>query len=265
MAHLVTETNMVDAWLVAAELLEQLGGKTVHLDVAFSASTPDAQPVERVVDEFVADRSWLVQTVANTIFPKGLYHPRLGDQAAARLYENYELSMRLQRRLKRDKDTYFNRRLAYPTRQAPFNQLEYVINRLRGQLDRNNPLSSAYEIGLSYHADAEIRIQQPKIDRNIMSFPCLSHISLTWDEGQLHLHATYRNQSFITRALGNYLGLTRLLGFLATEVGTEVGEVHCTATHADLELRAFGGRRAVRELLAGCRDAIEEESQHAVH
>lgn len=45
MAHLVTETNMVDAWLVAAELLEQLGGKTVHL---------------------VADRSWLVQTVANT-------------------------------------------------------------------------------------------------------------------------------------------------------------------------------------------------------
>lgn len=43
------------------------------------------------------------------IFPKGLYHPRLGDQAAARLYENYELSMRLQRRLKRDKDTYFNR------------------------------------------------------------------------------------------------------------------------------------------------------------
>ncbi|MGH3868354.1 MAG: hypothetical protein ACRDQ4_19985 [Pseudonocardiaceae bacterium] len=98
-----------------------------------------------------------------------------------------------------------------------------------------------------------------------MSFPCLSHISLTLDEGQLHLHATYRNQSFITRALGNYLGLTRLLGFLANEVGTEVGEVHCTATHADLELRAFGGRRAVQELLACCRDAIQEEPQHAVH
>ncbi|MGH3829462.1 MAG: hypothetical protein ACRDRS_03265 [Pseudonocardiaceae bacterium] len=217
------------------------------------------------MDEFVADRSWPVQTVANTIFPKGLYHPRLGDQAAARLYENYELSMILHRRRKRDKDTYFNRMLAYPTRQEPFNQLEYVINRLRRQLCLNNPLSSAYEIGLSHHADAEIRIQQPKTDRNIMSFPCLSHISLTLAEGQLHLHATYRNQSFITRALGNYLGLTRLLGFLANEVGTDVGEVHCTATHADLELGAFGGKLAVRKLLAGCRDAIGEESHHAVH
>lgn len=183
MAHLVAGTNLVDGWLVAAELLEQLGGKAVHLDVAFTASELDAQPVERVLDEFVADRSrpdrsWPVQTVANTIFPKGLYHPRLGDQATARLYENYELSMRLHRRRKRDKETYFNRMLAYPTKDGPFNQLEYVIDRLRGQLDRNNPLSSAYEIGLSHYSDVEIRIQQPGTDRNIMSFPCLSHISL---------------------------------------------------------------------------------------
>jgi len=265
MAHLVAKTNLLEGWLVAAELLEQLGGKAVHLNVAFTASELDVEPVERALDEFVADRSWPVQTVANTIFPKGLYHPRLGDQAAVRLYENYELSMCLHRRRKGDKETYFNRMLAYPTKHGSFNQLEYVIDRLRGQLDRNNPLSSAYEIGLSHHTDVEIRIQQPETDRNIMSFPCLSHISLTWDDGRLHLHATYRNQSFITRALGNYLGLARLLGFLANEVGTNVGEIHCTATHADLELGAFGGKRAVRGLLAACRDTIGEKSRYAVH
>jgi len=84
-------------------------------------------------------------------------------------------------------------------------------------------------------------------------FPCLSHISLTLVRGRLNMTAVYRNQAFITRAYGNYLGLSRLLCFLATETATSPGEIEVVATHADAELGR--GQRAIAEFLERCRAA----------
>jgi hypothetical protein len=209
-----------------------------------------------------------VTTVANTIFPSALYHPHLGDIAAARLYENYELSMRAHRRRGADKDTYFNRLMAYPVTgdshnaldgklasDGAFNQLEYHVERLRKQREAGH-LSSAYELGISHPADAELRVQAPLKDKQMMGFPCLSHVSLTLVDDHVHMTATYRNQAFITRAYGNYLGLARLLRFVAHESGSQPGEVEVVATHADAELAL--GSTAVRELVGKCRDALTE-------
>jgi hypothetical protein len=67
------------------------------------------------------------------------------------------------------------------------------------------------------------------------------------------MNATYRNQTFITRAYGNYIGLAGLLRFIAAETGAQPGEVQVVATHADAEL-SFG-KRAVNELVERCRAA----------
>jgi hypothetical protein len=274
MAHLVQSPSPELAWVEAMEMLIELpGGKAINFNVAFPADALENAGLELEINGFLDDHDLRhegevlqVETVANTIFPSALYHPRLGENAAARLYENYELSMRLHRRRTRDKDTYFNRLTAYPVpaertnhrdlELAPngtFNQLDYQVRRLRKQRESAH-LSSSYEIGLSHPLDAELRVQAPLKDKRMSGFPCLSHISLTLVDDQVHMTATYRNQTFITRAYGNYLGLARLLRFIANETGAAAGEVEVVATHADAELRV--GRRAVAELVARCRDAV---------
>lgn len=278
MAYLVQSTSPSRAWVEAMEsLIELPGGKAVNFNVAFHAGVGEEDGVEAEIDEFLREHDLRhegevlkVGTVANTIFPDALYHPHLGAEAAARLYENYELSMRLHRRRTRDKDTYFNRITAYPVAPDPrnpkdlelapdgtFNQLAFQVKRLRKQRASAH-LSSSYEIGLSHPLDAELRIQAPLKDKRMSGFPCLSHISLTLMGDEVHMTATYRNQTFITRAYGNYLGLARLLRFIAIETETSPGEVEVVATHADAELAV--GSRAVPELVARCRKALAGEA-----
>jgi hypothetical protein len=47
--------------------------------------------------------------------------------------------------------------------------------------------------------------------------------------------AHYRNHYFVERAYGNYLGLGRLLVFIAHEAGLEPGRLLCVSGHAVLD------------------------------
>lgn len=89
-----------------------------------------------------------------------------------------------------------------------------------------------------------------------MSFPCLSHVSFTLDGDTINLAALYRNQYFVTRAYGNYVGLARIGHFIAQEVGLKLGEVLCVATHADAQFDDLGKGR-VEQLARGLRAATE--------
>lgn len=276
MADLIQREGLSEAWIAAMEVMLGRDGKGVNLNVAFQADVPDEPAVTDLVDTFIEQRDvrhrdgnlLTVATVANTIFPAALYHPHLGDEAASRLYENYSLSMRMQRRRKHDKETYFNRLVAYPVGSAvddsenrlnpdgTWNQLAYYVARLRGQRETLH-LSSSYELGVSHPIDAELRVQAPFKDKRMTSFPCLSHVSLTLVKDRVHMNATYRNQTFITRAYGNYLGLAALLRFIAVETGAQPGEVQVVATHADAELER--GKGAVFELVERCRAVAGSE------
>lgn len=261
MAYLVQAANPSDAWLEAmGVLLDEPGGKAINLNVAFETEADGDPEVAAVIDSFLEEhdqRSYgellSVETVANTIFPQALYHPHLGEDSAPRLYENYELSMQMHRRRKWDKDTYFNRLMAYPVADGVWNQIDYYVKRLRKQRETLH-LSSSYEMGISHPIDAELRVQAPFKDKRMYSFPCLSHISLTLVDDRIHMTATYRNQTFITRAYGNYLGLARLLRFIATETGGQAGEIEVVATHADAELGL--GQQAVERLMDQCGEAL---------
>ncbi len=253
MAFMITANTLSEAWLAASDWLSgHPQGKDLHLSVSFTAGGQEDPGVRRALDRILARHDcYSVQTVANTIFPAALYHPHLGEEARPRLYELHQDAMRYHRReFPHDADTYFNRLVSYPgPAGTTYNQLEYVVNRLAKQIRGRTPQSSAYELGLSEPNSDGLRVQVPGKDRNLRGFPCLSHISLTLERPRLHLAAIYRNQSFITRAYGNYLGLARLGEFIATEIGAVLGEVLCVATHADVEFDIFH-RRGVEELLA---------------
>jgi hypothetical protein len=270
-AHLVQRDRLTDAWLAAMQLL--LGcrdGKAVNLNVAFPAAQADDPAVTAKIDATLAAANhWQIATVANTIFPAALYHPHLGEEAAPRLYENYAMSMRMHRRRPRDKDTYFNRLVAYPiaTPESPdprfplnadgtWNQLRFYIDRLTSQR-LGTRRSSSYELGISSPADGDLRIQVPYDDKKIGSFPCLSHISLTLVDDHVHMNATYRNQTFVTRAYGNYIGLAALLRFIAAESGALPGEVQVVATHADADCSTLGAP-VVRTLVGDIADLPDD-------
>jgi hypothetical protein len=245
-SHAIQSSSLSEAWLQASQyLLQQPGGKAVNLVVTFDGALAEVNGIRSALDAYGAahrgddGRPYSVDTVANTLFPIGLYAPHLGRGAAAQhLWRNHALAMRMQARLRVvDRDNYFNRLACYPGSEGPINQLDKVIRRLQGQSGQAGPLSSAYELALSNpDMDGDLRLQSPAHDRKIYGFPCLSHISLTFVRPKLHLTALYRNQVFIERAYGNYLGLARLARFIATEIGAEVGEIGCVATHADVEL-----------------------------
>jgi len=247
----ITHDNLSHAWSDALQALVANHGKAVHLAVAVGRpSDPEDAGIRGTLDAFIDERRragkkiWPVSTVANTMFPSAFYR-RDRENARGRLYELHAKAQRIQRRL--DSDSYFNRLVAYPGADGePFNQLEYIVDRLikqRKPRERGGPMSSAYEVGLTVPAGGNLRVQAPGKDRNIMSFPCLSQISFTLDGDVLNLAALYRNQFFVTRAYGNYVGLARIGDFIAHETDAQLGEVLCVATHADAQFDDLGKSR----------------------
>jgi hypothetical protein len=264
--HAITNENLSLAWNEALQHLVENDGKCVHLAVAITRPLdPEVDAVRDTLDQFIAERrgagskQWPISTVANTMFPGAFYRPSR-ENPRERLYELHAKAQRMQQRMA-DSESYFNRLVAYPGADGkPFNQLEYIVQRLIKQRQprkggRGGPLSSAYELGLSVPDGGDLRVQAPGQDRNIMSFPCLSQISFTLEGEKLNLAALYRNQYFITRAYGNYVGLARIGNFIASEVDVQLGEILCLATHADAEFSDLTKGR-VKQLANSLRAAL---------
>jgi hypothetical protein len=254
--------TLSEVWVTTLEhLLDQRDGKDINIVAAFPGTAEDPA-IRDVLDPFLAGLSgqrpkakvYEVDTVASTLFPDTWYVPDRAANPREHLYRMQRRAARVHRRISGEDETYFDRLVAYPsTDGGTVNQLEEQVLRLQGQLMVAGPKSSAYEIGVSSPAD--LRIQVPGKDHQYMGFPCLSHISLTLHHGAVHVTAVYRNQGFIRKAYGNYVGLSRLARFFARETGTCVGEITCIASHADAEI-SVGGKRALRKLVTDCRAVL---------
>jgi hypothetical protein len=269
----IDRENISTAWLGALDsLLATDGGKAVHLTVCIrNPQEPEVSGIRDALDSFIEvarkrkPRLWPVSTVANTIFPAAFYQPQ-AKRPRERLYELHTRAQHIQNRLGRESENYFNRLVAYPGPSGdPFNQLEYIVDRLIKQRrprkgGRGGALSSAYEAGLTLPDGGNLRVQAPSQDRNTRGFPCMSHISFTLEHERLNLAALYRNQHFVARAYGNYLGLARIGTFVAQEAGVTLGEIVCLATHADAEYGEHG-KPAIHALAQSARYAIEHAQE----
>lgn len=274
MTYQVQGSGISEAWLSALEYLLGVGGVASNVVVTVAVPSNEDVGVRRAFDQFLAARRARglqpISTVANTLFPEALYHRELGTRAAPMLYERY---LEVYPILKRRKawGTYFQRLIAWPNGGKPINQLADVIRRLKDGLDHGPIYKSAYEVALSrvdsagssgYEADAaicaEARVFSPGVDRAPRNVPCLSHLSFTFLNDRLDLTATYRSQYFISRAYGNYLGLSRILHFVCSEVGCQPGELVCIATLANAEVgtKAGLGAKDLKCLANECRQAL---------
>ena len=242
------------SWLAACGAMRGDPPVAYHTIVRIHDPLSDDPAVRTAVDEILAaHRLQPIGTVANTIFPAAIAqtssdHLELSRRYVAMLPTLERLSP------KNDRGTYFGRLVAFPGAKGPVNQLETIITRLRKECAKKGfgtgPMAACYEAGFTdpgpestdgpmhpcVTAAAPVRV--PGRDNRFPGFPCLSYCSFQLDrEGTLHAMAHYRSQLMVERAYGNYIGLGRLLGYIAGQAGLRYGELTVTAGYARLEYR----------------------------
>lgn len=218
--------NAVAAWKLGAQAVLN-HGDVDNLSVTVEApltlapaalATWNPQSVSAQADD--------VFSVANTIFPASLA-ARSADKDE--LYRRYLMIMdRMRNRAGgfRVWGTYFERLTNFGALRV--NQLDRVIEKL-------NTWPNTSRTGLVFH------LSSPETDApRTRGGPC-------WHFGELLCHrdgttdllAMYRNQDYFNKALGNFLGLGQLLGFVCQQSGRQPGKLICNAAHA-----FNGGRKA---------------------
>ena len=188
-----------------------------------------------------------VETVANTIFPAAMA-ATAGDpsELSARYREMYP---RLRRFPGNTKGTYFGRLVAYPSPGGDVDQLVLLVKRLRQELTTRGPMGARYEVavvepgdhGVGDDHDSSLSVHAAHRDTGRRAFPCLSMCSFNLDNDKLHLLAHYRYEYLVTKGYGNYLGLARLLQYVAYQTGLGVGQMTIVSgrTHVDAPKQAI--------------------------
>jgi hypothetical protein len=85
----------------------------------------------------------------------------------------------------------------------------------------------------------------------------LSHLSFKrHPDFRLSLTAMYRNHSYVSRCLGNLIGLGRLQACVAEQAGLKVGSLTCVSTHAEIDTGKDKDNRTNRWGITEARDLI---------
>jgi hypothetical protein len=241
MAQLVQRVSLTDGWLAALDaLLAAEDGKMYDLLVEVSDPSAVDTAVVRSVDRYLGRAGRQdTEAVANTIFPA---HMAAFSADRHTLYRRYLAMLPRLRRIHtmNRRGTYFGRLIEFPLQADPAraNQLELVID----DLGRQDPARRRQHI-------YELQIFAPGKDRWPEGFPCMSSLSLHLDHGEVRLAATYRNQYYMQRGLGNFIGLANLQRYIADEAELPVGALSIHAFHAERD----GSQRDIRRLLDACR------------
>jgi len=260
----IEATDLGSAWLAAYTALEP-ARELFNLSVSITDPLREDVGVRRAIEEQLVrtegDNAQSMHTVANTIFPIGLYRPE-SDNAAHRFMENVAQGQSVRRSQKARWGTYIGRLVAYPSRDGDTtNQLDLVLKRL----PRKPHYKDAYELpvavpgedadtlGLQLHGDI-------RADSATRGGPCLAHISLTAANDRVSMVALYRRHAYEARAYGNFLGLARLLAFLARESGNAVGELMIVTGHAVAEFPRKNSKNLLSDAASRAGDVAEIET-----
>lgn len=256
MYHVVLpKKSCAEAWVAACQLImgDPDKGYNVVIDVAdpVTHSEKDNEVIS-LVDKFLKDHdTYPIITVANTIFPQSL----LAAHGPTEFYDIYH------RDFGSFSDTkqwgrYFERMTRHVDKQGKrINPLQDLIEKMKGNEARGTCIKAVYELAVNpADTDGEIvedatpcnehdiTIYQPSRDRKRqLGGPCLSYLSFKRHPRHgLLLTVMYRNHYYITRLLGNLIGLGRLQAFVATQTGVPLGSLTVISTHAELDTGAWG-------------------------
>jgi len=204
-----------------------------------------------------------VSGTAQTIFPHMCWSPR-SKRPADELFKHYHERVlpRLKSRCSPNRQgTYFARMTGGTGCDThgnvkPVNQLGDILKWWKEHDSR--PINSSMQVS----------IYDPAKDHTGAArkgFPCLQQVSFRRDGEVLSLCAYYPTEYILGRGYGNYLGLCRLLNFMATEMDLQVGTACVFVLQPILDGNKTGPLKgleaAIRNLLAADPAATETPSE----
>ncbi len=223
MISTVEGADAVEAWQRGAELLISTPGHILR-NLITEISNPTFED-NTWCDRFdprsvgAVDR---LSVVAKVLFPKAQKGANESRETYYRRWRDVLVRARAMRRLHSSwNGTYFERLLNLDNSD---NQIERAIRILS---EWNIRSETAFVAHLS----------SPTIDTpRPRGAPCLQFLEILWqDGGIIDLVALYRNHDFLNKALGNFIGLGRLLKFIAAESNKRPGRLICHSVRAYTE------------------------------
>jgi thymidylate synthase len=253
--YLPTQTQPSNArgWVAASAAVQAAGGEAYNVIIDIEnplAEDATDTAIIKMVDQHLRDHhAYSISTVANTIFPEAT----LRRYGPVDFYDAYhERVFPRMKRMTRDWGRYFDRLTRWTKVHGgeitTINPLEDLIAFMQRQLTRNRTYRNVYEM----------TIYDPTRDAGKPSNrQCLSFLSfkLTADR-RLLLTAIYRNHTYISRGLGNFIGLGRLQAFVAEQSGATLGSLTCVSTHAQIDTDGWSKAEA-GELIQSCQQLIQ--------
>jgi thymidylate synthase len=240
-----SQHDCATAWLEAVKLVDSQPGHEAH-NVVIDITNPIAgatlaNPIVACVDGFLVDREKSVECIANTIFPQTLYQ-RYGADKFIDVFHKRVLPK--VRKTGRWSGYYFERMTNMPTvGGGTLDQLSRMVGRIQ---DKSNTSLNKHELSLF---DPERDVTGSPYGGQCLSF--LSFHLLPGTPKTLLLTAQYRNHYYIEKLLGNLIGLGRLMAFVATETGANVGALTVLSTHATID-QPNASRQQITTLLELC-------------
>lgn len=227
-----TQLTNVQGWLAAATTVQDNKGEAhnVVIDIAdpLAESETDAAII-REVDVFLRGHHRnSLSGIANTIFPQSTYD-RHGPEAFYGIYR--ETVLPRMKQMTRDWGRYFDRLTAWKKVRGSevtiINPLDNLVKFMKTQISSDRTYRNAYEM----------TVFDPARDAGkVSNRQCLSFLSFKLThENQLLLTVVYRNHAYIARGLGNFIGLGRLMAFVAEQTGATLGSLTSISTHAEID------------------------------
>lgn len=160
-----------------------------------------------------------IYSVINTIFPNKIW---LKSESRQEFYDRY-IQIYLRNKPKGTWGTYFKRLIDYPNpKNGKPNQLENVINKINGTQDNQ---SATYNLHLSSKSLDNLKTR---------GSPCLQYVQFKIFRPYIKMTSIYRSHDFLNKALGNYIGLSLLLNFVAEQTSLTPDGFLCHSIHAEI-------------------------------
>jgi len=224
---LIVASSFQEVWAQALLKLKASHWEMWNLVVQISCPSVIDLEIQGNVMHFAQQHRLITPVqVAHTIFPYKLYKHSTSRDMLYKKYWRYFKFTRTQPH--RGWGTYFERMIRY----SPDGNNSHAVDQLSNIIDaineRNTNYGAAYVVVIPY---------PQKESKRKMGAPCLNYLTVQVETGEIqkyriNLLAVYRNHDFLERAYGNYLGLCKLLEYIAAETNSEVGKLTCISSHA---------------------------------
>jgi thymidylate synthase len=224
MPHLIQTKNCLTAWKEACNYISSNGNGFnlfIHINEPLNFNVSD---FKEILNAGIISNTQL-QDVINTIFPYKLFN-RNSNRPIEDFYniheEIYYRGKKMHSKNKARWGNYFLRFTRFGDNRE--NQLQKIIIDIN---KRPNNQAACYIMHVSsIDYDSNTRV---------IGNPCLQYVQFAQHNNALHLTAVYRNHDFLKKALGNYIGLSKLLEFVCLQTNSQIGSVTCHSIHYYLE------------------------------